>query len=185
MTGPNTLTMPRKDQARAETISATMSVDNPNQQAQDSVQGDVPRQNMDWQPPKALETPPAPAGWHFTWVRSMMGAEDDSKNVLAARREGYEFATSGDIPAGYFLPTIEDARFGSKTLIAVRDMVLMKIPLRMKKQRDAHYAQRGEQQMDRIDQKLTAAKMREGDRLIVMERNSTTELRKPRQDDEE
>lgn len=147
----------RKDTARAEAISHTIVLDTPEHQAHDAVQGDVPVPNMDWKPPQTLETPPAPAGWHFTWVRSMSGATDDSQNVVKALQEGYQFASTADIPRDYFAPTLESARFGgNKTLIGVRDMVLMKIPLRMKKQRDAHYLSRAMQKEAGVDARLMA-----------------------------
>jgi len=89
------------------------------------------------------------------------------------------------VPRDYFAPTIEDARFGgNKTLIGVRDMVLMKIPLRMKRQRDAYYAGLAGQQEDRIDRRLAAESARKGDRLFVAEKRSSTELRSAPPDDE-
>lgn len=175
----------RKDATRQQAISHTIQIDTPTGQAHDAISGEVPIPNMDWQPPKVLETPPAPAGWHFTWIRSMSGAEDDTKNVASALREGYQFATTADVPRDYFAPTIEDARFGgNKTLIGVRDMVLMKIPLRMKRQRDAYYAGLAGQQEDRIDRRLAAESARKGDRLFVAEKRSSTELRSAPPDDE-
>jgi len=64
----------RKDATRQQAISHTIQIDTPTGQAHDAISGEVPIPNMDWQPPKVLETPPAPAGWHFTWIRSMSGA---------------------------------------------------------------------------------------------------------------
>ena len=174
----------RKDTARAQAISATIPVDTPEQMAHDATNGDVPVANMDWKPPKVLETPPAPAGYHFTWIRTMLGGEEDTTNLSRALQEGYEFATEADMPRDYFAPTIKDARFGQgRTLIGVRDMVLMKITLRKKKQRDAFYASRASDQERRIDQRLAAERARPGDKLFVMERNSRTELRKAPLDD--
>jgi len=176
--------MSRKDQAATEALDATIPLDNPNQMAHNATDGGTPTQNMDWRPPTALETPPAPAGFRYTWVRTSIGGEDDGDNIRKTMSQGYQPVLASEIPEGWFPPTMKDSRFArGQAIVGVRDMVLMKIPERMKKQRDAYYANRATTQVRQIDEALHGEKQRAGDKFFV-DRKSNSELRSAPLDDE-
>lgn len=171
------MTMPRKDQVVRDAIDATTPVADPDSMAYNATDGGVPVENMDWKPPETLQTPPAPPGYKLTWVRTSIAGVDDGDNIRAMLSQGWQPVLSTEVPAGYFPPTIRDSRFSNgRAVIGVRDMILMKIPIKMKRQRDAYYAGVANNQIEQIDKRLMAERQRAGDSFSV-DRRSTTELR--------
>ena len=176
-----------KDHANKEGQRAILHLDNPSKMAHDAVATDNPELNQDWKPPRPLESPPAPAGYHTSWIRTNLGKGGvfDASNIREKLREGWRFCTVADIPAGYhFESTALEHLNGGKEVITIQDMVLMKFPLRMKRQRDAYYANRANAQVRGVDNILNAEKAKSGARLFVEQstRNST-ELRAAPLDD--
>ena len=43
-----------------------------------------------WTPPNSLDAPPAPKGYRHRWIRVEILGNDDTKNVSARLREGWE-----------------------------------------------------------------------------------------------
>ena len=43
-----------------------------------------------WQPPSTLDAPPPPEGYTHRWIRDSVMGYDDSKNLSARLREGFE-----------------------------------------------------------------------------------------------
>lgn len=174
----------RKDTAFAQAREATHAVDTPDKIAQDAISSGQPVENMDWRPPETLETPPAPAGWHYTWVRTSVAGIDDADNIRKMLNQGWRPVPASEAPKGYFPPTISDERFaGGIAVIGVRDMILCKIPMKMKRQRDAYYQKEGETQVQEIDKRLRSESQRPGDRFMI-DRQSSTELRSVPLDDD-
>lgn len=172
--------MHRKDQVVADSRRATLSLDNPEKMAHDAVASGEPELNQDWQPPAVLDFPPAPAGFKLSWVRTRFKKDGDwdMSNLSSKIREGYRFYTKADLPEGYYAETIMDKRFNNgQEVVAKNDMVLMKIPLRMKRQRDAYYANIAEQQVQGIDAVLRNERAKTGTKLFVSEHRSSSALR--------
>ena len=51
-----------------------------------------------WTPPSMLDAPPAPEGYKHRWIRAEVRGFDDTKNISARLREGYELVRLARIP---------------------------------------------------------------------------------------
>jgi len=120
-----------------------------------------------WKPPQALETPEAPEGMRYRWIRTHIRNEDDKTNVHKRFQEGYEPVNPSEVE-GYDLPTIEEGKHAGT--VGVGGLILAKIPIETADERNAYYDQQAENQMNAVDNNL----MRESDpRMpIHQERNS-------------
>lgn len=113
----------------------------------------------DWQPPEKLAAPTPPEGISLRFVRYRVRNEDDAENVVERRRQGYEFVTPEEIKSwgsGEFLYAhMEDASDkGRSGEVRVGDLVLMKIPTYMAKQRTDYYAHTTKALAEAIDAEL-------------------------------
>lgn len=118
----------------------------------DSRAQDVSRAQVEapkvWTPPRQMETPPAPPGWHFRWVRASLIGEDDRTNMYNRQREGFQAVKPEDIHTSYHNLIIDEGRHSG--LIGRGGLILMKVPAEFVEQRAAHYrnevrAQSGEE----------------------------------------
>ena len=50
-----------------------------------------------WRPPSMLDTPPAPEGYTYRWIRAELVGEEDRKNVMSRMREGFELVRVEEI----------------------------------------------------------------------------------------
>ena len=50
-----------------------------------------------WQPPSMLETPPAPEGYEYRWIRAEIVGQEDKKNVTARLREGFDLVRAEEL----------------------------------------------------------------------------------------
>lgn len=91
-----------------------------------------------WQNPSLLETPPAPAGMRYYWVRDEIHGNADDKNVIARQRQGYEPVYADELPEGYLFTTDEHRKFGGG-LVRSGDLILMKIPEELARQREQYF----------------------------------------------
>ena len=104
-----------------------------------------------WQPPAMLETPKAPTGYHYRWVREAVLGQADPTNMSKRRREGYEPVRAEDHP-DWELPTVADGKHAG--VIGVGGLILAKIPEETVKERETYYAQMNQDQMDAVDNDL-------------------------------
>ena len=51
-----------------------------------------------WSPPNSLDAPPAPKGFRHQWIRAESMGYEDTKNVAASLREGYELVRADEYP---------------------------------------------------------------------------------------
>ena len=58
-----------------------------------------------WEPVRKLDTPPAPEGYEYRWIRQATLGVEDANNVSYRLREGWEFVQGSELPAGWDLPT--------------------------------------------------------------------------------
>ena len=77
-----------------------------------------------WAPPSSLDAPPAPAGFRHRWIRAETLGQEDSKNLSARLREGFELVRGDAYEAEY--PTIQEGKY--KGVIGVGGLLLAKIP---------------------------------------------------------
>ena len=104
-----------------------------------------------WKPPQALETPDAPPGMQYRWLRTHIRGEADKTNVHMRLREGYEPVHPSEI-SGFDLPVIDE---GTHTgTVGVGGLMLANIPEETVQERNAYFAQQTDQQMHAVDNDL-------------------------------
>ena len=60
-----------------------------------------------WTPPNSLDAPPAPKGFRHQWIRAESMGYEDTKNVAASLREGYELVRADEYPDQDFPQMVE------------------------------------------------------------------------------
>jgi hypothetical protein len=98
-----------------------------------------------WRPPSMLETPPAPEGYTYRWIRA------EKKNVMSRLREGFELVHTDEI-GDFELPSIDDGKHAG--VVAVGGLLLAKIPNETRDERNAYFSERAQQQQEAIDNDL-------------------------------
>ena len=78
-----------------------------------------------WRPPSMLETPPAPEGYSYRWIRAEIVGQEDRKNVTSRLREGFDLVKAEELN-GFELPTLDDGRHAG--VVSVGGLLLAKIP---------------------------------------------------------
>jgi hypothetical protein len=89
-----------------------------------------------WSPPSSLDAPTAPDGYRHRWIRAETLGYNDTKNVAASLREGYELVRADEYPDGDF-PTLNDGKFAG--VIQVGGLLLARIPEEIALQIEAYY----------------------------------------------
>ena len=104
-----------------------------------------------WRPPSMLDTPPAPEGYTYRWIRAELVGEEDRKNVMSRMREGFELVRSEEIQ-DFDLPSMDDGRHAG--VVAVGGLLLAKIPNETRDERNAYFNDRAQLQQDAVDNDL-------------------------------
>ena len=105
-----------------------------------------------WMPPERLPQFEASIpGYHLRWVRySLLGADDDA-NVLSRVRQGYEPVEPYEVNMKDVL-TMEDGKYAGTVVSG--DLMLMKVPVEIKDQRNKYFADRTKNMQKMVDQEL-------------------------------
>ena len=85
-----------------------------------------------WAPPSSLDAPNAPAGYRHRWIRSEVMGFDDSKNMAAMIRSGYELVRGDEYPEEDY-PVMKEGKYAG--MIGVGGLVLARIPEEIAKAR--------------------------------------------------
>tara|TARA_R100000306_G_C4350237_1_gene129745 strand:- start:100 stop:582 length:483 start_codon:yes stop_codon:yes gene_type:complete len=96
-----------------------------------------PRQ---WTPPSPLDAPPAPSGYVHRWLRTSVLGWEDTTNMSARLREGYELVRVDEYkedPVWSGLPTVTGGKYSG--VVGHGGLVLARIPEEIAKQRQAYY----------------------------------------------
>ena len=101
-----------------------------------------------WVPPSSLDAPPAPDGFRYRWIRAESVGFQDTKNIPARIREGYELVRSEDIENSSDYPVVEDGKY--KGVIGVGGLLLAKVPEEIAKQRQAYMTKRHEERSEAV-----------------------------------
>ncbi len=104
-----------------------------------------------WAPPSTLDTPPAPEGYKYRWVRMAIHNEDDTVNVINRERQNYSVVRPEEVK-GYKLPTSKHGKHGA--CIMVGDLILMKVPRTIAEQRRKYFAERAAAQQQAVNSNL-------------------------------
>ena len=63
-----------------------------------------------WKPPSQLDAPPCPDGYKQRWLRHRVNGSDDTKNINARLREGWELVRADENQKVYTLHTTEKSK---------------------------------------------------------------------------
>ena len=104
-----------------------------------------------WTPPSSLDAPPAPDGFKHRWIRAESMGFDDSSNMSAKLRSGFELVRSDE----YYdvdYPTVQDGKY--KGVIGVGGLLLARIPNEVVKSREEYFKKQTQDRNDAIDNDL-------------------------------
>lgn len=109
-----------------------------------------------WKRPEVLPSPNQEEGYVYRWIRISTRGNVDGMNVSSKLREGWTAVKASDHPE-ITLVTIENDRF--KDNVVIGGLMLCKAPIELANERNDHYAQQTQSQMNAVDNNL----MREND----------------------
>jgi hypothetical protein len=100
--------------------------------------------------------------------------------VFGKLREGYELVRIEEVAEEYrdFLPTVDDGKY--QGVVAVGGLMLAKIPLETKAERNAYYEQRSKEQLQAIDNDMMRENAHSSMRINNPERDSRVTFNAPR-----
>jgi len=101
-----------------------------------------------WAPPSMLEAPPAPDGFRHRWIRAETRGFDDTKNISAKMREGWELVRKDEYP-DFESPVVETGKY--QGVFGVGGLLLARIPEETVKERNDYFAGRSRDQMEAVD----------------------------------
>ena len=96
-----------------------------------------------WTPPSSLDAPPAPTGFRHRWIRAETMGFDDTKNMAAQLRSGWELVRADEYPDGNY-PTMDEGKYAG--VIGVGGLLLARIPEEIAKSREAYFAKQTKEQ---------------------------------------
>ena len=104
-----------------------------------------------WTPPSSLDAPPAPDGYKHRWLRAESMGFDDTSNMSAKLRSGYELVRADQYPDANY-PTVQDGKY--KGVIGVGDLLLARIPEEIVESRKEYFARQTKDKSDAIENDL-------------------------------
>ena len=104
-----------------------------------------------WAPPSMLDAPPAPDGYKHRWIRAETRGFDDTKNISAKLREGYELVRSDEYP-DFEAPVVDSGKY--EGVFGVGGLLLARIPNETVAERTDYFSQRNADQMTAVDQDM-------------------------------
>tara|TARA_R100000773_G_scaffold12426_1_gene11473 strand:+ start:720 stop:1184 length:465 start_codon:yes stop_codon:yes gene_type:complete len=104
-----------------------------------------------WTPPSSLDAPPAPDGFKHRWLRAESMGFDDTSNMSAKLRSGYELVRADQYPESNF-PTVQDGKY--KGVIGVGGLLLARIPEEIVESRKEYFAKQTQDKVDAINNDL-------------------------------
>ena len=108
-----------------------------------------------WTPPNSLDAPPAPTGYRHQWIRAESMGYQDTKNVAASLREGYELVRADEYPDQDY-PQMTEGRYAG--IIAVGGLLLARIPEEIALQIEAYYNKKTQEKDEAINNDLMKEK---------------------------
>ena len=104
-----------------------------------------------WTPPSSLDAPPAPDGFIHRWIRAESMGFDDTSNMSAKLRSGFELVRADEYSEIDY-PTIQDGKY--KGVIGVGGLLLARIPDEIVEARREYFEQQTQDRNDAIDNDL-------------------------------
>jgi len=100
-----------------------------------------------WKPPSQLDAPPCPDGYKQRWLRHRVNGADDTKNINARLREGWELVRADQYSDGLYSAYNGNIK-AYEGVISVGDLLLARIPEEIIAQRNDYYTQKTNQQTE-------------------------------------
>ncbi len=100
-----------------------------------------------WTPPSSLDAPNAPAGYRHRWIRAEVMGFDDTKNMAAMIRSGYELVRADEYPDQDY-PVMKEGKYAG--MIGVGGLVLARIPEEIAKARQDYFDKQNEAKEEAI-----------------------------------
>ena len=101
-----------------------------------------------WTPPSSLDAPPAPDGFRHRWIRVEVLGFDDTKNMSARLREGWELVRADEYPDQDY-PSLTTGKYSG--VIGVGGLVLARLPEEIAKAREDYFKQQNKDRDDAIN----------------------------------
>jgi hypothetical protein len=122
---------------------------------------------LKWTPPQLLPDPNPESGYAFRWIRLSTLNNADALNVSSKFREGWEPVKASDHPE---IRLMSSAKNQFPDSVEIGGLLLCKTPVEFTEQRDAHYRNLANTQMESVDNNF----MRENDpRMPLFKERST------------
>lgn len=107
------------------------------------------RQTDSWVQPSHLPAPKPRDGWLHRWIRVASQGKEDTRNLSRRLREGWEPVNAAEYKE---LEVVSDLDSRYPDGIEIGGLLLCRIPEEIIKQRNAHYRQQNEQQMQSVNE---------------------------------
>ena len=104
-----------------------------------------------WAPPSMLDAPPAPDGFKHRWIRAETRGFNDSKNISAKMREGWELVRKDEYP-DFEAPVVDSGKY--EGVFGGGGLLLARIPVESVAERTDYFSQRNADQMTAVDQDM-------------------------------
>ena len=104
-----------------------------------------------WAPPSMLDAPPAPDGFKHRWIRAETRGFNDSKNISAKMREGWELVRKDEYP-DFEAPVVDSGKY--EGVFGVGGLLLARIPVETVADRTDYFSQMNADQMTAVDQDM-------------------------------
>ena len=104
-----------------------------------------------WTPPSSLDAPPAPDGYRHRWLRAESMGFDDTSNMSAKIRSGFELVRADQYPDQDY-PSLKEGKYAG--VIGVGGLVLARIPEEVAKAREDYFAQQTKDRDDAVNNDL-------------------------------
>ena len=134
---------------------------NANRNSRESEAHDKQTRRKPWRPVRRLETPPAPPGYTYRWIRESMLGQEDRANVSRRIREGWELVRGTDLPSDWELPTADD-QSRHAGIVYNEGLLLAKIPNETVEERRDYYQGKSKDAVDALDNSMFSESRRDG-----------------------
>ena len=111
----------------------------------------VQEQKKVWTPPSSLDAPPAPDGFKHRWIRAESMGFDDTSNMSAKLRSGFELVRADEYSESDY-PTVIEGKY--KGVIGVGGLLLARIPDEIVEARKEYFRQQTQERNDAIENDL-------------------------------
>ena len=98
-----------------------------------------------------LDTPPAPEGYTYRWIRAEIVGQEDRKNITSRLSEGFDLVRSDELDSSDQdrFDTLQQGKHAG--VVARGGLLLAKIPNETREERNSYYANRAKTQQDAVD----------------------------------